>query len=83
MNRTIKDATGKRFYKDNHDQLRIHCINFIAAHNFARRLTIFSEFTPFEYICKVWISNSDQFILSRIHQISELNSRNQQKSVRR
>lgn len=38
MNRTIKDATVKRFHHDSHDQLRTHLSDFMAAYNFARRL---------------------------------------------
>ncbi|BCG76060.1 hypothetical protein MesoLj113a_72180 [Mesorhizobium sp. 113-1-2] len=38
MNRTIKDATVKRFYYESHDQLRTHLADFVAAYNFARRL---------------------------------------------
>ncbi len=38
MNRTIKDATVKRFHCESHDQLRTHLADFMAAYNFARRL---------------------------------------------
>jgi IS30 family transposase len=38
MNRTIKEATVKRFHYDSHDQLRTHLADFMAAYNFARRL---------------------------------------------
>jgi hypothetical protein len=38
MNRTIKDATVKRFHDDGHDQLRSHLQSFIATYNFGRRL---------------------------------------------
>jgi hypothetical protein len=38
MNRTIKDATVKRFHYDDHDQFRQHLQDFIAAYNFGRRL---------------------------------------------
>ena len=38
MNRTIKDATVKRYHYDNHDQLRRHLADFVAAYNFGRRL---------------------------------------------
>lgn len=38
MNRTIKEATVKRFYCDSHDQLRTHLADFMAAYNFARGL---------------------------------------------
>ena len=38
MNRTIKDATVKRYRHDDHgDQLRAHLRNFVDAYNFARR----------------------------------------------
>lgn len=33
MNRTIKDATVKRFHYDDHDQLRTHLADFMAAYN--------------------------------------------------
>lgn len=42
MNRTIKDATVKRYHYDSHDQLRTHLADFIAAYNFARRLKTLS-----------------------------------------
>ena len=35
MNRTIKEATVKRFHYDDHDQLRAHLADFMAAYNFA------------------------------------------------
>lgn len=36
MNRTIKEATGKRFHHDDHDQLRNHLANLISANNSGR-----------------------------------------------
>ena len=53
MNRTIKDATVKRYHYDSHDQLRTHLADFMAAYNFARRLKTLSGLTPYEYICKI------------------------------
>jgi transposase-like protein len=38
MNRTIKEATVKRFHYDGQDQLRAHLESFVAAYDFARRL---------------------------------------------
>jgi transposase InsO family protein len=38
MNRTIKDATVRRFRDDSHEQLRRHLDDFVAAYNFAKRL---------------------------------------------
>jgi transposase InsO family protein len=38
MNRTIKEATVKRFHYETHEQLRTHLTDFVTAYNFARRL---------------------------------------------
>ncbi len=46
MNRTIKEATVKRFHYDSHDQLRQHLADFVAAYNFARRLKTLRGLTP-------------------------------------
>jgi transposase InsO family protein len=54
MNRTIKDATVKRFHYDNHDQLRMHLADFLTAYNLARRLKTLNGLTPYDYICKIW-----------------------------
>ena len=54
MNRTIKDATVKRFYYESHHQLRQHLADFVAAYNFARRLKTLRGLTPYEAICKAW-----------------------------
>jgi Integrase core domain len=52
MNRTIQDATVKRYYYDSHDQLRQHLADFVSAYNFARRLKTLKGLTPYEFICK-------------------------------
>ena len=56
MNRTIKDATVKRYFYETHDQLRAHLQNFADAYNFARRLKTLRGLTPYEFICKAWTS---------------------------
>ncbi|MBL3576480.1 helix-turn-helix domain-containing protein, partial [Rhodovulum sulfidophilum] len=33
-----------------------------------------SGLTPYEYVCKIWTSEPDRFILDPIHQMPELNS---------
>lgn len=48
MNRTIREATVKRFHYEAHDQLRTHLADFLAAYNFARRLKTLSGLTPYE-----------------------------------
>ncbi len=50
MNRTIKDATVKRFLYDGHDQLRTHLADNMAACNFARRLKTLSGLIPYKYM---------------------------------
>ncbi len=46
MNRTIKEATVKRFHSKSPDQLRTHLANFMAAYNFGRRLKTLGGLTP-------------------------------------
>ena len=74
MNRTIKEATVKRYYYDSHDQLRTHLSDFLDAYNYAGRLKTLSGLTPYEYICKIWTSEPDRFILNPIHQMPGLNN---------
>jgi transposase InsO family protein len=50
MNRTLKDATVKRYHYETHDQLRKHLGDFVTAYNFARRLKTLKWLTPYEYI---------------------------------
>ena len=74
MNRTIKDATVKRYHYDSHDQLRRHLGDFISAYNFARRLKTLSGLTPYEYICKIWTNEPQRFTVNPLHQMPGLNT---------
>ena len=74
MNRTIKEATVKRFFYDTHEQLKAHLSDFIAAYNFARRLKTLRGLTPYEAICKFWTYDPDRFTLDPIHQMPGLNT---------
>jgi IS30 family transposase len=74
MNRTIKDATVKRFHDDSHAQLRTPLADVLAAYNCARRLKTLGGLTPDEYICKVWTSEPDSFIVNPIHHMPGRNS---------
>ena len=47
MNRTIKDATVKRYHYESHDQLVRHLADFVAAYNIARRLRTLDGLTPY------------------------------------
>jgi transposase InsO family protein len=74
MNRTIKEATVKRFHYDDHAHLRQHLADFIDAYNFGRRLKTLKGLTPYESICKSWTMEPVRFILDPIHQMPGLNT---------
>ena len=52
MNRTLKDATVRRYHYGSHDELRHHLQLFVDAYNHARRLKTLRGLTPYEFICK-------------------------------
>ena len=68
MNRTIKEATVKRFHYDSHQQFEAHLNVFIDAYNYGRRLKTLRGLTPYEYICKIWTSEPRRFKLDPTHQ---------------
>ena len=69
MNRTLKDATAKRYHGDNHDQLRTHLALFVDAYNHARRLKTLRGLTPDEFVCQVWTKQPERFSLNPSHYI--------------
>ena len=73
MNRTIKDATVKRYHYDSHDQFARHLADFVSAYNLGRRLKTLKGLTPYEFICKCWTSQPQRFKLNPIHQMPGLN----------
>jgi hypothetical protein len=48
IDRTIKDATVKRYRYDSHAQLRAHLADFVSTYTFARRLKTLRGLTPYE-----------------------------------
>lgn len=74
VNRTIKEATVKRYHYETHDQLRQHLTDFVAAYNFARRLKTLRGLTPYEAICKAWTDEPDRFMSNPHHQSPGLNN---------
>ena len=48
MNRTLKEATVRRYHYDRHHQLRQHIQTFLDAYNSAKRLKTLNGLTPFE-----------------------------------
>ena len=57
MNRTIKEATVKRYHYDRHEQLKTHLSDFINAYNYARRLKTLKGLTPYVGLKAVIRSN--------------------------
>ena len=74
MNRTIKEATVKRFHYTTHDQLRTHLADFVAAYNFGRRLKTLRGLTPYEFVCKTWTEQPQRFTINPLHQMPGLNT---------
>ena len=72
MNRTIKDATVKRYHYESNGQLVRYLDDFVAAHNFARRLKTLNGLTPYEFTCKSWTTEPKQFSLNPLQQMPGL-----------
>ena len=74
LNRTIKDATGKRSHHDSHEQRRSHLADVLDAYTFARRLKTLSGLTPYECTRKIWPTEPDRFIVDPIDRMPGLNT---------
>jgi transposase InsO family protein len=73
MNRTLKDATVRRYHYGSHDELRAHLALFLDAHNHARRLKALRGLTPYEFICQAWTREPERFRLNPLHHTPGLN----------
>jgi transposase InsO family protein len=74
MNRTLKEATVKRYYYDTHQQLKDHLYTFVNAYNFAKRLKTLQGFTPYEFIIKCWQQEPERFTSNPHHHTLGLNT---------
>ena len=78
MNRTIKDATVKRYFYDTHDQLQAHLQNFVPTPTNFRQCRSkpsgASHPIPPEFICKAWTSEPQRFKLNPLQQMPGLNT---------
>jgi len=74
MNRTIKEATVKRYHYDSHEQFETHLTDFVNAYNYATRLKTLKGLTPYEYICKIWTNKPKRFTMNPTHQMPGLNT---------
>src|SRR5215211_2097838 len=73
MNRTLKDATVRRYHYASHDELRHHLQLFLDAYNHARRLKALRGLTPYEFICRAWTREPERFRLDPSHHTLGLN----------
>jgi len=62
MNRTLKEATSKRFHYETTDELNAHLQTFLAAYTYAKRLKRLHGLTPHEFVCAEWRKNPSTFI---------------------
>lgn len=67
MNRTLKEATVKKFYYETHQHLKEHLVAFVNAYNFARRLKTLQGLTPYEFIAKEWQKEPGRFKVKPTH----------------
>lgn len=67
MNRTLKEATVKRYHYQTHQQLEEHLRTFLAAYNFAKRLKTLRGLTPYEFVCASWQKEPHRFRLDPHH----------------
>jgi hypothetical protein len=73
MNRTIKEATVKRYYYQTHQQLKDHLQLFLTAYNFAKRLKTLKGLTAYEFIIKCWQTEKKRFKINPNHHTLGLN----------
>jgi transposase InsO family protein len=74
MNRTLKEATVRRYHYETNRQLEEHLAAFLDAYNFAKRLKTLRGLTPCEAICKAWAEEPNRFKLDPVHLTSGLNT---------
>ena len=74
MNRTLKEATVKKYHYQTHQKLKDHLQTFLMAYNYAKRLKTLKGLTPYEFICKTWTNESERFKINPIHHTPGLNT---------
>jgi transposase-like protein len=74
MNRTLKDATVKKYHYQTHHHLKEHLQTFLMAYNFAKRLKTLTGLTPYEYICQCWQKDPARFTINPYPHTLGLNS---------
>lgn len=67
MNRTLKEATVKKYHYGSHDELRKHLALFLLAYNFGKRLKALKGQTPNERICSEFDQTPNSFKCNPCH----------------
>jgi transposase InsO family protein len=73
MNRTLKEATVKKFYYQRYQHLKERLHAFLMAYNFAKRLKTLRGLSPYEYICQCWQKEPERITVNPCHHTLGLN----------
>jgi len=71
MNRTIKEATVKRYLTTVTGSSSVTLTDFINAYNYGRRLKTLKGLTPYEFIAKHGQKSQNDSVLNPIHQMPD------------
>jgi IS30 family transposase len=74
MNRTLKEATVKRYHDSSHQALKDHLYTFLNAYNFAKRLKTLQGLTPYAFIISWWQREPERFRVNPANHIVVLNT---------
>ena len=74
MNRTLKEATVRRYYYRDKEELNTHLQRFLQAYNGGKRLKKLRGKTPFEFVCAEYAQNPGIFIRDPTHDLPGLYS---------
>ncbi len=74
MNRTLKDATIKRYHYADLEALQSHLQTFLAAYNYAKKLKTLKGKTPFEAITAQWRHDPERFHCPPNHLLAGLDT---------
>jgi hypothetical protein len=74
MNRTLKEATVKKYHYQTHQHLKEHLQAFLMAYNFGKRLKTLRGLILYEYICQCWQKGPERFTINPYHHTVGLNT---------
>ena len=74
MNRTIKEATVRRYHYGTHDERRAHLQLFVDASNYGRHLKAIRGLTSYQAVWQSWAKQPERFTLDPSNHILGLNS---------